>query len=126
MHYEELEKELMRFIDSYIYYAYYFSRFKSLIKAHAFYEAHEVLEEIWFPRRRQKDRKTLILRGFINAAVAFELYKRGKRENALRVWQTYLKHSAKIELNEMEFLHLKDFLDTFALNYFNDLIKVGV
>ncbi len=68
-----------------------------MIEKEQFYKAHEVLEEIWFPRRKTKDDETLILKGFINASVALELNKRGKREKALKVWKTYEKYKILIE-----------------------------
>ena len=50
--------------------------FIQLIKKCKYYEAHEVLEDIWFPKRFEKDEEILIIKGFINAAVAFELVKK--------------------------------------------------
>ncbi len=119
MLYEDFE-----FIERFIFYSYHIAKFKKCIKEHRFFQAHEVFEELWFPKRHKKDSKTKIIRGFINAAVAFELYKRGKKESAYRVWQNYLKHSKTISLDNFEFSELKDFIDTFALNYFKDLVKV--
>ena len=92
--------------------------YKKLIKKGEFFEAHEALEEFWFPRRKQKDRVTLIVKGFINAAVSFELFKRGRLENSKRVWQTYKKFSSLIKKEEKEFLNLKKFVDDFARDYF--------
>ena len=92
--------------------------YKRLILEHKFYGAHEVLEEFWFPRRKQKDNLTLIIKGFINAAVAFELQKRGKLKSSKRVWQTYLKFMqllSKEPINEL--LELKKFVDKFAKIY---------
>lgn len=91
--------------------------YKELIKQHRFFEAHEVLEEFWFPRRKEKTQKVLIVKGFINAAVAFELKKRNKDKNAMRVWQTYIKFSKLIDGNYLEFMELKDFINNFAKEY---------
>jgi len=57
-----------------------------------FYDAHESLELIWFPRRFDNDDEIKLLKGFINAAVSFELIKRGRRDASKRVWKNYLKY----------------------------------
>lgn len=61
-----------------------------------FYDAHEVFEEIWFPRRFEKNDELFVIKGFINASVCFELYKRGRHEQCKRVWKNYLKYRAYI------------------------------
>ena len=92
--------------------------YKELILKHRFFEAHEVLEEFWFPRRRQKDDLTLVIKGFINAAVSLELYKRERVENSNRVWQVYLKFAKKIDnLESKELRELRDFVDEFRSSY---------
>lgn len=57
-----------------------------------YYEAHETLEEIWFPRRFEDDQEMKLIKGFINAAVSFEVIKRGRTESAKKVWETYEKY----------------------------------
>lgn len=57
-----------------------------------FYEAHEVLEELWFPRRFEADDEVKLLKGFINAAVSCELLKRGRAHAAPKAWRNYLKY----------------------------------
>jgi len=57
-----------------------------------FYDAHEALEDIWFPKRFEQNNETLLLKGFINASVSFELKKRGKYLSSLKVWNNYLKY----------------------------------
>jgi len=91
--------------------------YKELLLQQKFYEAHEILEEYWFPRRKEKNDKTLIVKGFINAAVAFELQKRGRRDNALKVWQTYKKFAQLIKPQEQEFIALKNFVEEYAKKY---------
>jgi len=94
------------------------NEYKQLILEHRFYEAHEVLEEFWFPRRRKKDELSLIIKGFINAAVAFELKKRGRLTNANKVWQTYIKFMALLDkVPNRELLELKEFIDNFAKKF---------
>ena len=84
--------------------------FIQLIKQEEFYKAHEVLEELWFPHRRSKEPKILIIKGFINASVALELQRLGRRENALKVWQNYLKYKKLIKDDPL-FQDVAKFLD---------------
>lgn len=62
-----------------------------------YYDAHEALEEIWFPRRFEKDDEMYLLKGFINAAVSFELVKRGRQEASKRAYANYLKYITKMQ-----------------------------
>jgi len=57
-----------------------------------FFEAHEYLEEIWFPKRFESSVEIFMLKGFINAAVSFELYKRQRERQSDKVWKNYLKY----------------------------------
>ena len=66
--------------------------FKSCIEKESYYEAHEVLEALWFPRRFENVHEVQLLKGFINAAVSFELKKRGRIAQSKRVWRNYLKY----------------------------------
>lgn len=91
--------------------------YKKLILEHKFFEAHEALEEFWFPRRKAKSNEVLIVKGFINAAVSFELKKRGREENSKKIWKVYLKFSQLIEASDVEFKELKKFIENFAKSY---------
>jgi hypothetical protein len=62
-----------------------------------YYDAHEDLEVIWFPRRFESNDEVLLWKGFINAAVSFELIKRGRLKPAETAWQTYRKYSPLFE-----------------------------
>jgi len=57
-----------------------------------YYDAHEALEEIWFPRRFEDDAEVKLIKGFINAAVSFELIKKGRPESSKKVWKNYEKY----------------------------------
>ncbi len=57
-----------------------------------YYDAHEALEEIWYPRRFEDNNEIKLLKGFINAAVSFELTKRGREEPSIKAWKNYLKY----------------------------------
>jgi len=78
--------------------------FYLFIKKCEYYEAHEVLEDVWFPRRFEKDEDILIIKGFINASVAFELVKKGRMEAAKKAWKVYLKYSPLLENSTSEHL----------------------
>ena len=93
------------------------SEYKKLIQEHKFFEAHEALEEFWFPRRKDKTKEVLIVKGFINAAVSLELKKRGRVENSKKVWQVYIKFSKLIESTDVDFQELKKFIENFAKSY---------
>ncbi|WP_457598173.1 DUF309 domain-containing protein [Hydrogenimonas sp.] len=69
-----------------------YREFIRLIEAGRYYEAHEVLEELWYPRRFEKEAEVLLIKGYINASTAFELARRGRLEAAHRTWGVYLKY----------------------------------
>ncbi len=66
--------------------------YKNCIKEERFYDAHEALEELWFPRRYEQNDEIKLLKGFINAAVSFELIKLGREKPSIRAWANYLKY----------------------------------
>lgn len=72
-----------------------------------YYDAHESLEVIWFPRRFEESDEIKLLKGFINASVSFELVKKGRVESAKKVWKNYLKY--KPLLLKMDSAHLSDY-----------------
>ncbi len=70
----------------------YIDRYVECINEQRFYDAHEALEEIWFPRRFEENDEMKLIKGFINAAVSFELIKRGRPEASQKVWKNYEKY----------------------------------
>jgi len=70
-----------------------------------YYDAHEVLEEIWYPRRFEKSDEMNLLKGFINASVSFELVKRGREKPSQKAWNTYLKYRPLLYKVESPFLN---------------------
>ncbi|MDP3266246.1 MAG: DUF309 domain-containing protein [Sulfuricurvum sp.] len=62
-----------------------------------YYDAHEDLEALWFPRRFEQDDEVKLWKGFINAAVSFELIKKGRPKPSETPWRTYLKYVALLE-----------------------------
>jgi len=69
-----------------------------------FYDAHEDLEEIWFPRRFENDDEVKLLKAFINAAVSFELLKKGRVEASDKVWKNYLKSKILLKNVKSEYI----------------------
>lgn len=73
-----------------------------------FYDAHEALEEVWFPRRFEDDAEMNLLKGFINASVSFELNKQGKKPQSKKVWKNYLKYRPllyKVQSPHLNYYH---------------------
>ncbi|MEN4045711.1 DUF309 domain-containing protein [Sulfurimonas sp. NWX367] len=68
------------------------NEFIKCLEEERYYDAHEALEAAWFPRRFEKDKEVKLLKGFINAAVSFELVKRGREKQSKKVWANYLKY----------------------------------
>ncbi len=71
--------------------------FIRLIEAGEYYEAHEALEAVWYPRRFEDDDEMRLVKGFINASVAFELIRRGRPAPAAKTWRVYLKYRPLME-----------------------------
>lgn len=82
------------------------------LKSQNFYDAHEDLEALWFVKRFEDSDEVRVLKGFINAAVSFELHKKGKTEAAKKVWQTYLKYRV-----------LLDSLDSYYLKKYHEIVQ---
>lgn len=70
-----------------------FEAFALSVEEGRYYDAHEDLEHLWFPRRFEEDDEVKLWKGFINAAVSFELIKRNRPEASHKAWQNYLKYS---------------------------------
>ena len=87
-HHEELLKEFTLCIDE-----------------KRYYDAHEALEKIWYPRRFEDDNEVKLLKGFINASVCFELIKRGREKPSKRAWMNYLKYRPLLYKVESPFLN---------------------
>ena len=78
-------------------YTTHLDRFMLCLDEERFFDAHEALEEVWFPRRFEDEMEMKLLKGFINAAVSFELTKRGRPNPATRAWQNYEKYRPLLE-----------------------------
>ena len=62
------------------------------LKEGRYYDAHEDFEAIWFPRRFEDNPEVKLWKGFINAAVCFELSSKGRPKPSETAWKTYLKY----------------------------------
>ncbi len=78
-------------------YTKYLDRFVICLEEERFFDAHEALEEVWFPRRFEDDMEMKLIKGFINAAVSFELTKRGRQNPATQAWGNYEKYCPLLE-----------------------------
>ena len=87
-----------------------FNKFKILIINQEYFEAHEILEEYWHTIRKTDNPYKNVYRGFINAAVALELKRRGK-DNYKKVWLTYEKYKP-LYMKKREFIEVMNFLDS--------------
>ena len=81
-----------------------FDDFLLSLKERRFYDAHEALEALWFPRRFEKSGEVQLLKGLINAAVSFELIRKGRPDASERAWKTYLKYRPLLETLQSEHL----------------------
>ena len=94
-------------------------RFKTLIKQELYYDAHEALEELWFPMRKVKDEYSFLLKGFINGAVSLELLQRKKIEQSKKIYLVYKKYVTNERINKLDtdidFTELKVFMDKIFL-----------
>lgn len=66
--------------------------FLACLDEERYYDAHEVLEAVWFPVRADKTPEVLLIKGLINASVSFELCKRGRPHKAPGPWKVYMKY----------------------------------
>jgi len=85
----------------------YLDKFILQINTNEFYAAHESLEAIWFPRRFEDCDEMKLIKGFINAAVSFELIKKGRLKASQKVWKNYLKYKELI--HEIDSPYLKKY-----------------
>jgi len=70
----------------------YLEKFMLQLSQQEYYDAHESLEAIWFPKRFEDDDEIRLIKGFINASVSFELIKKGRLDASDKVWKNYLKY----------------------------------
>jgi hypothetical protein len=73
-----------------------------------YYDAHEDLEALWFPRRFEQDDEVKLWKGFINAAVSFELIRLERPKPSQTAWKTYLKYV--VLLDDLETQHKQTYV----------------
>ena len=93
------------------------------INAARYFEAHETLEKIWFPRRFEDDDEMKLIKGFINAAVSFELMKRGRPDSSERVWKNYEKYKILLKTFESPYMRRYEELAQFLEQKREQLVK---
>ncbi|MGK0256045.1 MAG: hypothetical protein ACI81I_000654 [Arcobacteraceae bacterium] len=103
-------------------------KFTNLINEKLYYEAHEALEKVWFPIRKNRDDYCLLLKGFINAAVSFELYKRNKFKQSEKIYLAYAKYVTRARIDKLcnndEYKNLKLFIDHYYKIHINNSLKI--
>ena len=77
--------------------------FNICLQEERFFDAHEAIESIWFKLRKEKSNEVKLLRAYINAAVSFELYKRGRCDASQKVWCNFIKHQALLSIIESKY-----------------------
>lgn len=76
-----LERALQQYLD--------------LLHQGAYFDAHEILEEAWHPLRKAQDPLANLVKGMINASIAFEHLKRNRHDaprKARKVMASYERH----------------------------------
>ena len=81
-----------------------------LMEEERYFEAHEVLESVWYPIRRERTPLRNLLKALINGAVAFEHLKRGRKgaaDRAGRAMAAFDRYRSLCgsEMEESELLH---------------------
>ncbi len=102
--------------------------FAQLIDTQRYFEAHEILEAVWIEAKKRNHPQTLLLKGLINAAVAFEHLKRN-RSNALAssriTIQAYLRYKEHLCLESDNYLDYKKVCDRIEQHpYWHTLVLI--
>ena len=79
--------------------------FKLCIDEKRYYDAHEAIEELWFTRRFEECNELKLLKGFINAAVSFELIKRKRVKPSHKVSSPFLNeyHAISRDIEKLKY-----------------------
>ena len=85
----------------------FLEEFIECLNSKKYYDAHEALERIWFPRRFEDNNEIRLLKGFINASVSFELERKRTVEASKKVSKNYLKY--RHLLSEIDSPHIKKY-----------------
>ncbi len=90
--------------------------FSLSIKEERFYDAHEDLEAIWFGNRFENNDEVKLWKGFINAAVCFELIQKGRLKPSEIAWKTYCKYRPLLVQLETKHYEIYVKIDTLIQN----------
>lgn len=63
--------------------------FLILLSNTQYYQAHDVLEQLWIKLKKENDPLTNLIKGMINAAVAFEHIKRASPASFIKAQKTF-------------------------------------
>jgi len=78
-----------------------FEKYKECIINGEYFEAHEVLENVWQKLRKTDNEIQWAYKGLVNAAVALELKKRKRDEKIYKtVWDNFEKYKKYYGLSE--------------------------
>lgn len=90
-----------------------FEKYKKYIINGEYFEAHEVLEEVWQDLRKTDNDLQWAYKGLINAAVALELKKRKRDVKVYKaVWSNFEKYREYYNLTE-ELKKTAEFIEKF-------------
>jgi hypothetical protein len=77
--------------------------FISCLDNNQFYQAHEIMEDVWRKLKKQNHKDTNLYKGFVNGATCFELLRLGRVNAAQHTWTTYNKYLVLLDKNVSEF-----------------------
>ena len=97
--------------------------YKFCLEEERYFDAHEVLESVWFAHRFEESDEVKLLKGLINAAVSFELYRQNRLPQSKKVWVNYLKYRQKIFKIDSKYLNEYYKLTRFVEEIHKNLLK---
>ena len=83
-------------------------KYINLLEKRLYFEAHEVLEEAWHPLRKSNHPLKNLVKGLINASIAFEHIKRNRpksKDKANRVIISYERYK-RLYMDSIEYYKL--------------------
>jgi len=79
-----------------------------LLEKRLYFDAHEILEEAWHPLRKSNHPLKNLVKGLINASIAFEHIKRDRKnakDKAKRVFVSYKRYK-HLSTNDIQYYKL--------------------
>lgn len=96
----------------------YLNTFNNLLEEGLFFEAHELLEPLWMKAKSENRQLASLLKGYINAAIAFEHIKRGGQKGYQKAKKTFACYQRYRHLTPLEshiFLATTKNIDSIAM-----------